>query len=562
MANLPVTFRKGLLASMPTTKTAGSIYFVTDERAIYLDTSNENRIRIGDFQEVENLAALEAIENPSQSALFYLRQENILAKWDGSKYVQINKDTDTGAVNFILNAGDTGNAVTGWNYNSETRTVTFRKETVFAVPADITTAIENLDLPNTYYSKTLGEKNASDIAAIKDGQSIDSFADVEAKNATQDTAIQAAQTQADKGVADAATAQAAAEAAQAAAEAADAKADTKVASVGATSGKGIEIAGTATAPTVGIKLAATDNDLSFNANGELTYKAAAAAEYTITKQVAAEEGYLATYQLFKDGSAVGDKINVPRDFLVKSAIVEVVSEADVPYSGAVVGDKYIDFVVNVKAGSATDEHIYLPVQDLVDVYNAGNGLELGANNTFAIKIDATNANGLAVDASGLKIGLATDSAAGAMSAADHAKLHEHTNKAELDLIQTGDKAKWDAAEQNAKDYADSLAPNYDPAGSAATAKSEVIGVSGDAKTANTIYGAKAFASDAATTAEANAKSYADSLAPNYDAAGDADAVKTELLGNASTDTSSSKTIEGTRKYIDEQIQSGLSWVDF
>lgn len=34
--------------------------------------------------------------------------------------------------------------------------------------------------------------------------------------------------------------------------------------------------------------------------------------------------------------------------------------------------------------------------------------------------------------------------------------HDHTNKAELDLIVTGDVAKWNAAEQNAKDYADGL----------------------------------------------------------------------------------------------------------
>lgn len=33
------------------------------------------------------------------------------------------------------------------------------------------------------------------------------------------------------------------------------------------------------------------------------------------------------------------------------------------------------------------------------------------------------------------------------------KAHEHTNKAELDKIATGDKAKWDASEQNAKTYA-------------------------------------------------------------------------------------------------------------
>ena len=48
---------------------------------------------------------------------------------------------------------------------------------------------------------------------------------------------------------------------------------------------------------------------------------------------------------------------------------------------------------------------------------------------------------------------------------------------------------------------------YDAAGAAAA----VLGVSGDAKTANTVYGAKAYAADVAGTAESNAKSYADSL---------------------------------------------------
>lgn len=36
------------------------------------------------------------------------------------------------------------------------------------------------------------------------------------------------------------------------------------------------------------------------------------------------------------------------------------------------------------------------------------------------------------------------------------KAHEHANKAELDKVVTGDVAKWNAAEQNAKDYADGL----------------------------------------------------------------------------------------------------------
>lgn len=48
--------------------------------------------------------------------------------------------------------------------------------------------------------------------------------------------------------------------------------------------------------------------------------------------------------------------------------------------------------------------------------------------------------------------------------------HSHENKTELDLIQIGDKAKWDAAEQNAKDYADGLNTTMDGRVTAAEGK--------------------------------------------------------------------------------------------
>lgn len=94
-----------------------------------------------------------------------------------------------------------------------------------------------------------------------------------------------------------------------------------------------------------------------------------ASKVTVVKQQTAETGYLDTYVVQQNGVQVGAKINIPKDFLVKSAEVKVVTTADQPYTGAVVGDKYIDFVINVKSGTATDEHIYLPVKDLVDAYS-------------------------------------------------------------------------------------------------------------------------------------------------------------------------------------------------
>ena len=97
---------------------------------------------------------------------------------------------------------------------------------------------------------------------------------------------------------------------------------------------------------------------------ELTILEGKIGDYGLTKLEIAEDGYLATYQLTKDGTPTGDKINIPKDLLVKSASVKEVTEADQPYEGAAVGDKYIDLVINSVEGDANESHVYLAVKDL------------------------------------------------------------------------------------------------------------------------------------------------------------------------------------------------------
>lgn len=142
---------------------------------------------------------------------------------------------------------------------------------------------------------------------------------------------------------------------------------------------------------------------------------------------------LKSYTIAQGGTTVGT-VNIPKDFLVKSAEIKTVTTANVPYQGAQVGDKYIDFVINTKTDDpsvVTDDHIYLPINDLAHVYTEGNGINISNADEISIKIDSSNANGLATTSSGLKLTLATQSAAGAMSANDKKKLDAIAEGAEV-----------------------------------------------------------------------------------------------------------------------------------
>jgi len=133
------------------------------------------------------------------------------------------------------------------------------------------------------------------------------------------------------------------------------------ANLGYTSGSGIDIGTDGGVLTSGDVEAITDYiDAKATAN-----------EVTVEKLASAETGYASSYVVKQNGVQVGDTINIPKDFVVKSATLETCQTADVPVAGLVPGDKYIDFVVNTYDGTATDTHIYLPVKDLVDVYTGG-----------------------------------------------------------------------------------------------------------------------------------------------------------------------------------------------
>lgn len=133
----------------------------------------------------------------------------------------------------------------------------------------------------------------------------------------------------------------------------------------------------------------------------------AQAEYEIKKLETATEGYLASYQLEKDGVKAGEVINIPKDYLVKSATCETCAKADTPIAGLKVGDKYLDFIINTKdSTAATGDHVYVNVADLVDTYTAGTNIKIennkisvdpGTNKSF---IDKNFADAITYDPAG------------------------------------------------------------------------------------------------------------------------------------------------------------------
>lgn len=116
---------------------------------------------------------------------------------------------------------------------------------------------------------------------------------------------------------------------------------------------------------------------------------------TVEEQSTADSGYAKTYVVKQNGSQVGSKINIPKDYLVKSATMGTVTTANSPVQGYKVGDKYLDFVINAKDNSGTDEHIYINVKDLVDTYTADNSTLQLSSNQFSVKTGGITKNHLA-----------------------------------------------------------------------------------------------------------------------------------------------------------------------
>ena len=89
-----IVFKKGTLANLENVGISnGQLLVTTDEHAIYIDDGGK-RIRLGDFVEVATFEELPTLEEkPSSTALYYVTEDNFLAKWDesGQAWKHINE---------------------------------------------------------------------------------------------------------------------------------------------------------------------------------------------------------------------------------------------------------------------------------------------------------------------------------------------------------------------------------------------------------------------------------------------------------------------------------------
>ena len=255
---------------------------------------------------------------------------------------------------------------------------------------------------------------------------------------------------------------------------------------------------------------------------------------TVEKKQTAEEGFAATYIIKQNEKQVGSSINIPKDFLVKSGTVKTVSTINQPVNGYKVGQKYLDFVVNTASNDGQESHIYILVEDLVDVYTGSTGDQIavvvGNDNTISASLTKT----------------VNDSLEKANSALQKTNIKEGTANGTISVsgININVHGLGSAA------YTESSA--YDKANAAYTVKTELIGTDADTKDKDTINGAKKYA-DAAVTAKnvtADGETGDNALVKASAASNKVTVDSTQKLKDAVSKAETSiQTINGTEKQI-------------
>jgi len=638
MADNMIKFLRGNVASLPQTATPGAVYFTKDE-GLYLGLEDGSYHRYGDFITKPDVASL-PVDGAHETCMYYCVAENVLAKWDGEKWVQINKQktlAELGGVAksvyeakiALLEKADTDNATAVSDL--ETYVGTFTHDTaktvveyinaktdgiatsgnLEALGARVTTAENDIDKLEASLADggatatAIANAKAAGDAAQSDVDALELKVGEVAEGKTVVGLIGEAQTQANKGVTDAATAQAKAdeaynlangkatmtqvnEAIAGAGHAVQSEVDTALSNMETAYKKADSDLKTELEGKIGAKVAQTDYDTKVAAlEGEDTRLAGliAGIDTEYKKADTALDGRIAALEA--DITGLSGAMHF-------KGVVDALPETTEDYNDGdtiIVGNK--EYVVNgeafVELGDVSAE--VQRISDLEGVVgNAEGGLVKDvADNAAAISAEKTRAEAkeaelAAADTTNLQAAKDyADDVVEALGIADYVKKadadaayavigHNHDDKYDT-------KGAAAAAESAAKAYADGLAGNYATAAQGVKADTAlqaadittgnangtiavkgtdvaVKGLGSAAYAATTAFDAAGTAETKANAAESNAKAYADGLAGNYDASGSAAQALTDAKAYA--DTAESDAIATSKAYTD----TALAWGSF
>lgn len=243
--------------------------------------------------------------------------------------------------------------------------------------------------------------------------------------------------------------------------------------------KSINVAGTATSPTVAVNISKdAGNALSLAADG-LKVVVPESTDYTVTVTESTPEGYAKAYTIKQESTGLNTTINIPKDMVVSSG--RVVTDPVGQEAGT-----YLELTL----ANATSDKIYINVGSLIEYVTSGST----DVDQIQIAIDAQHkVTATLKSGSVTKEQLVTEvqtSLGKADSALQSADVTSGTDNGTISV--KGNKV----AVTGLKSAAFVESNTFETAGAAAGIKTELVGTTEDAATADTIKGAKKYADNA------------------------------------------------------------------
>lgn len=351
MADLSIKY--GLKKDLPaySSELEGALLITTDERAVYANIGG-GQFRIGDFQVVAEVSDLPAAATAG-TQLFFISSTNALAVSNGTAWIQVNTDTDTGATQVAFSGGSgengapgMGEFVTGVSYDAQTRTLTY---TVSKISSEVV-LYKNSTVKDALDNKTDRLIQGNSGKALIFNESDGGGAKFEHTDGTM--SFVGVNDGGENGL----TGQ---------------LYSVKKNEQGKNVGTRLNMTTEGFFYTNGADSAAFTSGDELVTKKELTAGATGKSVYLIDNSVG-QEDFAKVYDLYQGADALNmgnntlvGTINIPKDLVVQSGTVQTVETDDEPYAGAAVGDKYIDLVIQNQT-----EHLYIPANKLVDVYTA------------------------------------------------------------------------------------------------------------------------------------------------------------------------------------------------